>query len=216
MWHVFPISNCIFCSLEWSKHFGFKLLVSGNQTSVRVVCLSFVDIMGSSNHYDWLVVDSDGGLGSCTNEEAMRRIFGPGPLDVEPEPQRERDLEDMVDAEIEASAGAPAKRNTQLTLDDVFLGKPKAKKRSSCQIAASGGSGNASSSSRGFDFERSLRGLSTSGTTKTPKSDSNEPATKDNISGSGEAEDPTNSLLVMEEEDMISIFWWLDRVRWSG
>ena len=145
----------------------------------------------------------------------MRRIFGPGPLDVEPEPQRERDLEDMVDAEIEASAGAPAKRNTQLTLDDVFLGKPKAKKRSSCQIAASGGSGNASSSSRGFDFERSLRGLSTSGT-KTPKSDSNEPATKDNISGSGEAEDPTNSLLVMEEEDMISIFWWLDRVRWSG
>lgn len=165
--------------------------------------------MGSSNDdsNDWLVVDSDGALGSVSEEEAMLRIFGP--LDAEP------DLEDLLDAEIEVkdSAGAPPKRTTQRTLDDLFRGKPKAKPSSSRQTAGSHGSGNASSSSHGFDFERALRGLSTSGTTKTPKSHSNE-ATNGNISGS--AEGPGDSLLVMESEDSITIYFgndmWLSEV----
>ena len=95
--------------------------------------------MGSSNDdsNDWLVVDSDGALGSVSEEEAMLRIFGP--LDAEP------DLEDLLDAEIEVkdSAGAPPKRTTQRTLDDLFRGKPKAKPSSSRQTAGSHRSGNA-------------------------------------------------------------------------
>ena len=77
-------------------------------------------IMGSSNDdsNDWLVVDSDGALGSVSEEEAMLRIFGP--LDAEP------DLEDLLDAEIEVKDSAGAPPNTHYPAHSWWLVSGKA------------------------------------------------------------------------------------------
>ena len=116
---------------------------------------------------DWIVVDSDGQLGSCTSEQALIAIFGPPDGSG---PGEERGLEESLDASIEdcGDAGGRQKRPTQRTLHDVIRGKPKAKAKANTRAHAPSHSQGSASSSSGssFNFQRALAGLSPSNPTR--------------------------------------------------
>eukprot|EP00435_Cladocopium_sp_Y103_P026688 s1849_g6.t1 len=158
---------------------------------------------------DWLVVHSDGALGSCNSEEALNAIFGP--LEGEdPVPEQERGLEEMIDASIEASGafGDPKqKRPAQRTLHDVLRAKPKQKNRACASSHSKASKGSASSSSGTlFNFQRALSGLSpanpTVRTSDGPHRRDPGPAETEDEEGFQEGEGCR--LVVNEDEDKIT------------